>query len=138
MKEQMVLNVAKYIIENTATVDMTAAHFDLSVRTIQNYINKDLILIDKDIYDNVKETQKKLEQIGRLAGSKTGKRGPKYNDFECMEIAEVMIENSMTLDDASIYFNIPRSSIYDKVKGINDPNIQEKLEELFINNKKRS
>lgn len=137
-KKTKVLEVAKYIIEKTATVQMTADHFGVSPRTIQNYINKDLKDIDKDIYSKVKLVQNNLEEYGRLAGAKTGKRGPKYTDFETLEFAEIMIANQMTLDEASEYFKVPRSSIYDKVKQIDDEKLQEELLNLFEENKKRS
>ncbi len=137
-KKQKVLEVAKYIIEKTATIQMTADHFGMSTSSIKKYINNDLKDIDEDIYNKVKLVQKNLEEYGRLAGAKTGKRGPKYTNFEALEYAEVMIANQMTLDEASEYFNVPRSSIYDKVMSIDDEEIKDALEILFENNKKRS
>ena len=135
-KRTKVLEVAKYIIEKTATIKMTADHFGMSTSSIKKYINNDLKEIDEDIYNKVKIVQSNLEELGRFVGSRNGKRGPKYTEYETLEIAEVMIANQMTLDDASAYFGVPRSSIYDKITSLQDEKIKEELEILFEHNKK--
>lgn len=136
MKEQKVLAVAKYIIENKATIAVTAKKFDLSISSVKKYINQELPLIDIDIYEAVKKTQNELIGIGQMVGGTNGKRGPKYSDFEALELAEVMIASSMTLDEASEHFKIPRSTIYDKIRSIKDDKIQAELDNLFMCSKK--
>ena len=137
-KKTKVLEVAKYIIENSAPIKKTAEHFAMSTSSIKKYINNDLKNIDEDVYNRVKLVQSNLEEIGRMVGGMNGKREPKYTEFEALEMAETMIANSMTLDEASAYFNVPRSSIYDKVTSLKDEKIREELTSLFEENKKRS
>ena len=137
-KKQKVLEVAKYIIEKTATIQMTADHFGMSTSSIKKYINNDLKDIDEDIYNKVKLVQKNLEEYGRLAGAKTGKRGPKYTDFEALEIAETMIANQMTIEEASEYFGMPRVSLYESIKRVDNQEIKTNLELSFKKNKQDS
>ena len=137
-KKQKVLEVAKFIIEKSATISMTADHFGMSTSSIKKYINNDLKEIDEDIYNKVKLVQKNLEEYGRLAGAKNGKRGPKYTEQEAMKIAKMMIDHGMTIEEVSEYSGIPKSSIYEMVKRIEDEKIKTALEELFYNHKKES
>ena len=136
-KEKKILEVAKYIIEEKATISMAAERFNLSISSIKKYINnpENLQSIDMDIYNAVKETQKEIEAIGHYVGGKNGIREPKYTEFEALEIAEVMIAESLTLEQASVRFGIPRSTLYEALKRINDEKIVEELGILFdINN----
>ena len=137
-KKTKVLEVAKFIIEKTATIQMTADHFGMSTSSIKKYINNDLKEIDEDIYNKVKIVQKNLEEYGRQKGSKIGKRGPKYTDFEALEIAETMIANQMTIEEASEYFGMPRVSLYESIKRVDNQEIQTNLELLFKKNKQDS
>ena len=136
-KEKKILEVAKYIIEEKATISMAAERFNSSISSIKKYINnpENLQSIDMDIYNAVKETQKEIEAIGHYVGGKNGIREPKYTEFEALEIAEVMIAESLTLEQASVRFGIPRSTLYEALKRINDEKIVEELGILFdINN----
>ena len=134
-KKTKVLEVAKFIIENKATIKTTADHFGMSISSIKKYINNDLKEIDEKVYNSVKIVQANIEELARIQGGKIGKRGPKYTDSEAVEIAKVMIANQMTLDEASKYFQMPRSSIYDKVININDIELVDEIKRLFEKNK---
>lgn len=131
MREKRILEIARYIIENNATIAVTAKKFNLSTSSIKKYINNDLPNMDLNIYKAVKEVQDKLIEIGRTVGGINGKREPKYNDFEAREIAEVMIEGNLTLDEASKIFSIPRSTIYERIRDVDDRDIQNALDILF-------
>jgi|GEM_PF-1677526 len=133
IKNQKILEVAKFIIENKATIDVTANNFNLSSSSIKKYINDDnkLKKIDIDIYNSVKKVQEELIEIGRSVGGKNGIREKKYSDFEAMEIAETMIEESLTIKEASILFSIPSSTLYEMVTSIEDSVIKEELKILF-------
>ena len=136
-RQRKILEVAKYIIENKATINMTAEHFNLSTSSIKKYINnpENLQSIDMNIYNAVKETQQEIEAIGHYVGGKNGIREPKYTEFEALEIAETMIAESLTLEQASSKFNIPTSTLYETLKRIDDEKIAEELKNLFdINN----
>lgn len=136
IKNQKILEVAKFIIENKATIDVTANNFNLSSSSIKKYINDDnkLKKIDLDIYNSVKKVQEELIEIGRSVGGKNGIREKKYSDFEAMEIAETMIEESLTIKEASILFSIPSSTLYEMVTSIEDNVIKEELKLLFEDN----
>lgn len=140
-KKIMILNVAKYIIENKATIDTTATHFNLSTSCIKKYINdKDnLQSLDMTIYNDVKKVQQYLIEVGHSVGGKNGigVSKSKYTDFEAMEIAETMINDGLTVKEASQMFSIPSSTLYDKITSIDDEVIKEKLQILFDENNLR-
>lgn len=136
-RQRKILEVAKYIIENKATINMVSEHFKLSPSSIKKYINnqENLQSIDMNIYNAVKETQQEIEAIGHYVGGKNGIREPKHTEFEGLEIAETMIAESLTLEQASSKFNIPRSTLYETLRRIDDEKIVEELKILFdINN----
>lgn len=139
VREKKILEVAKFIIKNKATIAVTAKQFNLSTSTIKKYINdKDkLQAINIEIYNSVKEIQKELENIGHYVGGKNGIREPKYTEFEALEIAETMISDSLTYAEASKKFNIPTSTLYERIKAIDDDKIQEALRNLSDINKER-
>ena len=120
MKQEKILEIAKYIIKNKATVQVTADHFKLSISSIKKYINDDdkLKSIDYDIYEAVKKVQEELIVIGNKVGGK-------------------MISKSLTLDEAEEYFKIDRSTIYDRIRSIDDEVVQVELDQIFDRNKKR-
>jgi hypothetical protein len=134
-KRTKVLEVAKFIIEKTATIKMTADHFGMSTSSIKKYINNDLKEIDESIYNNVKIVQQNLMELGQVTGGKTGKRGTKYTEREALEIAETMLANRWTLEKASKYFKVPTSTIYERILSIEDPEVIRRLQELFRKNK---
>lgn len=139
VREKKILEVAKFIIKNKATIAVTAKQFNLSTSTIKKYINdKDkLQAINIEAYNSVKEIQKELENIGHYVGGKNGIREPKYTEFEALEIAETMISDSLTYAEASKQFNIPTSTLYERIKAIDDDKIQEALRNLSDINKER-
>lgn len=131
-----VLEVAKYLIENKATIQKVADHFEVSISTIKKYINEKLPFIDKEVYNAVKKVQNEIIQDGVIKGGEIGKRDPHYTDFEIMEIAEVMLRDRLTLVEASAKFGIPKSSIHERIRKIPDKEIQEQLDELFYQAKR--
>lgn len=136
MKEKKILEVAKYIIQNKATIEQTANHFEMSTSSIKKYINnkENLQSIDIELYNAVKEVQKELENIGRIVGGKNGVRQPKYSEFEALEIVETMISENLTIVEAAKYFNMPKSTLYELIRRVDDKEIQEELDSLFAQN----
>ena len=116
---------------------MTAEKFKISTSSIKKYINDDenLQSIDIELYNAVKQIQDELQNIGHYVGGKNGKRQPKYSDFEAMEVAETMLEDGLTISEASKMFDIPSSTLYERIRSINDEGIQNQLNELFEINK---
>ena len=136
--QKKILEIAKYMLENKATISMTAEHFHLSVSSIKKYINDPdkLPAIDIDLYKQIKLMQEELQQIGHIVGGKNGVREPTYTEFEALEIAETMLSESLTLKEAEERFNIPDSTIYERLRAINDDNLQRELDLLFKSHKK--
>ncbi len=138
-RQTKILKIAKYIIVNKATIAVTANHFGLSVSSIKKYINDPdkLRTIDFEIYNEVKKVQNELENLGHYIGGKNGKREPKYTEFEALEIAEVMISESLTITQASEKFKIPKSTLYERIRAIKDDDIQNELNLLLESNKEQ-
>lgn len=122
--------VINHIILSRATVKEASLMFGVSESTIHKYIQQ-LKESDKTLYDKLKEVQDEVSKRGHILGGKTGIRGPKYTDFESTEIAEVMLEEDLTLVKASNKFGVPKSSIYERVKAVEDQELQTNLEEMF-------
>lgn len=138
-KEQKILSVAKYIIENKATISQTAIHFGMSTSSIKKYINdeQNLQSIDNNIYLAVKNVQDEILKDAQIKGGSTGKRSTSISEFEALEIARVMIEKGWTLEQASIYFDeIPTSTIYENLMRITDVELLTELQNLFHENNK--
>ena len=136
MDKKLILEVAKYIIENKATIKDAALKFNKSESSIKKYINEKLIDIDENMYLAVKYVQNELMIEGRKIGGKTGKRGPSMTEEEARSIAKQMIENGWTYEDAQMNLGIPASTINERLNAIKDPELQESLEELYKNNRK--
>lgn len=132
-KKRKILSVAKYIIEMKATIEMTANHFGLSKSTIKKYINDEnnLKKIDENLYLCVKQVQQELEYFGHVVGGKNGIRTASITEFESLEIAEKIIRKKMTIEQASDFFQIPTSTLYENIRKINDISIQEELDKVF-------
>ena len=92
--------------------------------------------IDYNAYIVVKEIQKNLETQGQIKGGHIGKRGPSISKEEAKIIARKLIENGWTLQEAEANLNIPSSTIYDRIRNIDDIELQNELDKLFELNKK--
>ena len=147
-KEEKILLVAKYIIENKSTISVTAKKFNISESSIKKYINdEDNLRSIKDadgnqigqyIYSQVKKVQAELEQLGRVVGGINGIREKSHTEFEILEIAEDMISNYMTLSEASEKYSIAKSTLFESLKSINNPELQNDLDMLFSANRRKS
>ncbi|MBE6161429.1 MAG: hypothetical protein E7158_04340 [Firmicutes bacterium] len=137
-KEKKILDVAQYIIDNKATIKETAEHFKMSESSIKKYINDydKLINIDEAKYLAVKYVQSEIELKGQRKGAEIGKRGKAIDERKIIEIAKKMITNGWTLQIASSYYNMPTSTIYDRVTDIKDENLRRSIYELFEDNSK--
>ena len=68
---------------------------------------------NSDLYQKYILSKENKTQISNSVGGKNGKRESKHSEFEALEIAETMISNSLTLEEASKLFCIPTSTIYE-------------------------
>ena len=138
-KRDLIIKIANYIIDNMATIDEVSKKFNKSVSSIKKYINDDSNLksIDILLYNKVKKVQKEIEMQGRLKGSYMSQNISKYKnlDEQIIIIAKDMIKNEMTLNDASITYKIPKSTLYERIMQIKDKELLGEVKRLFEKNK---
>lgn len=136
-KEDKIKTVAKFIIENNATVNETAEYFSISESCIKKYINdpNNLIRISFSDYEKIKVIQESLQIEGRSIGGKVGKRSATLKEHEILRIAMQMIKMGWTLEQASIQLNIPKSTIYENLVKIKDIELRKRIQKLFDENR---
>lgn len=136
-KEDKIKTVAKFIIENNATVNETAEYFSISESCIKKYINdpNNLIRISFSDYEKIKVIQESLQIEGRSIGGKVGKRSATLKEHEILRIAMQMIKMGWTLEQASIQLNIPKSTIYENLVKITDIELRKRIQKLFDENR---
>lgn len=128
-------DIIEDIIKYNYTIEYASLKFGISESTINKYIAQ-LKQLDNDLYKRyILSVQKKYE-LGTVVGGKNSKRQAIMTEFEALEIAEAMISGSLTLEEASKRFdNIPKSTIYERIRSIDNAEIQRELNILFDNNK---
>jgi putative DeoR family transcriptional regulator (stage III sporulation protein D) len=64
-QEERTLDIARYIIENNATIRQTAKHFGISKSTVHRDINERLKILNENIYNEVVQILeiKRMEKI---------------------------------------------------------------------------
>ncbi len=134
--DELIKQVANYIINNRATINETAGAFGKSVSSIKKYINDvdKLQRIDFELYLKVKEVQKIIELNGQIAGGRIGKRSAGISDYDSIEMAQDRIDNYVTLEQLSKKYNVPTSTIYEAIKRIDDDETQRLLSEVSLAN----
>ena len=134
--DELIKQVANYIINNRATINETAGAFGKSVSSIKKYINDadKLQRIDFELYLKVKEVQKVIELNGQIAGGRIGKRSAGLSDYDSIEMAQDRIDNYATLKQLSKKYNVPTSTIYEAIKRIDDDETQRLLSEVSLAN----
>lgn len=134
--DELIKQVANYIINNRATINETAGAFGKSVSSIKKYINDadKLQRIDFELYLKVKEVQKVIELNGQIAGGRIGERSAGISDYDSIEMAQDRIDNYATLEQLSKKYNVPTSTIYEAIKRIDDDETQRLLSEVSLAN----
>ena len=112
MKNDRLIIEAKTYIEGDKTVAETAKQLGISKRTLQLHLNK-IKEIDLSLYKLVRQKQQKKMAEGRVLGGKNGKRGPSSTKEEVLSLANLIIKNQFTYEEAEANTNIPSSTIYD-------------------------
>lgn len=128
--------VVNHIINSKTTIEQASLMFGISESTLHKYI-ADIKESNQELYNRLLLVQEEVSKRGHILGGKTSIRGPKYTDFESVEIAETIIGDDLTLVEASMKFDVPKSSIYERVKAVNDEEIQKNLQDIFDGRKKK-
>ncbi len=105
---------AKVYLEKNKTLSEIAFELGISKRTFQLHIKK-LKELDPTLHNLVLEKQKSNIISGRKRGGEIGKRPPTYTKEEANLLADLMIHNQLTYEEASIETGLPHSTIYDMV-----------------------
>lgn len=141
MREK-IIEVANFIIENKATMEETAVYAKRSISSIKKYINDDdkLKSISPELYENVKKVQNIIINEGNIRGGKKGStRGNRKNsDNQIIGIMHEMIEKRLTIEEASSIYDIPTSTLYERINECKDRQLLSKIEKLYNENKKRA
>ena len=101
-------------IGNDKTVAETALELGISRRTLQIHL-KQIGVVDPLLYGLVLKKKESNMKTGRIIGGMTGKATPSYTKEEANRIADGIIENCYTYEEASKVYGIPKSTIYEMV-----------------------
>ncbi|MFI3307368.1 MAG: sporulation transcriptional regulator SpoIIID [Mycoplasmatota bacterium] len=138
MEEVRALKIARYIIENNATIDQVAKHFEVSVSTIKKDINGKLEKLDKELYDAVKQVQQGLISDGQKQGGTTGKRKTKFSQADAEEVALFILKRDASLSEASAIYQVPKSTIHDLLMHhLENEELKQRIKELFEKHKEK-
>lgn len=113
--EEQIKEEARIFINNDLTVEETSTQLGISKRTFQLHMSA-LKVVDNGLYKLVKEKTDKLQIKGRLEGAKKGKRKPNWSKETVFQIADAVIANELTYEEAEKRFGIPKSTIYEMLK----------------------
>lgn len=137
--KKRIIEEAKYIIKNQATISEAASFFNTSPSTIKKHINNEdkLKSIDFNLYNDVKEAQKVVSEKGVKKGGENSKRTTIMTEEEKENIAKKILEMGWTLAQAEENLNIPDSTIYENLMNMKDNDLVDKLKMQFDENRKR-
>lgn len=131
----VIIHEAKEYINNNLSVKETAEVLEISKRTLQLHLKR-LELIDKKLYDKVRAKQEQNQQAGRIKGGQNGKTTPSFDPELPKKIASYMIKQSLTYEEASEEYDIPKSTLYEMIHNPKyiDPDLMRRLDLLAIAN----
>lgn len=111
--ERKIINEARFYLNHHNNMKEVAAHFNISIRTLQLHFKR-LESIDLGTYTLVKNKQKINQQIGRSVVS--GGRISFYSVEDINKICDIILSNSFSYNEASLYFDIPSSTLFELMK----------------------
>lgn len=111
-----------------------------SERTIQNYIralnNEESNVYNPLLYQKVRLQQEKTSRERNRVGGEISTYTSAVTMEKRIEMAKIILANDYTIEQASIFFDIPSSTLYDYLISINNKEILEQLQALFEYHKK--
>lgn len=130
-------SVAEYII-NEHTIEQAAQHFQKSPSSIKKYLSKirDESAPDCDavIAERLKLAQAKMILAGQKKGGATGKRGKTYDEATAKMYAEAYL-SGLSIEQLAQLAQIPKTTLHDMIRGIEDEELQKRINEYIINKK---
>ena len=117
------IDLINYVINKGATLKEAADYFDVSLSTVKKKMSKikSDLKEESDIYINLTDVSSVNERQGKISGGKAH-MGLKYDTFskeEVVEIAMNMIADNLSIDEAAVKYNIPPSTLYDRLTTLN-------------------
>ena len=117
IKQAILEYEATYIIYGNKTMDEVAKALNISTRTLQLHINKELKESNPELYQKVRDRLDEITKKRIADGGKRGKRKTSYDLNRINSIADDFIENfketPMSLKELSEKNGIPQSTLYE-------------------------
>lgn len=136
MNKDQIIQEAQTYLSSDKTIEETAKNLNISKRTLQLHLGK-LDIIDPELHKLVLEKKESMQIKGRVKGGTIGKATPSYTKEEAEYVANEMIKNGYTYENASKRLGIPKSTIYEMVhSNFIDKELKDKLEVVAIANQK--
>ncbi|MBR5369828.1 MAG: hypothetical protein IK137_00830 [Bacilli bacterium] len=105
---------AREYIRNNLTVGETAEKLGISRKTFQIHLKK-LGEINQLLNDLVLQKKESNLKAGRIKGGKVGKNTPTYTKEDANIVANGIIRESYTYEEAAMIYGVPKSTIYEMV-----------------------
>lgn len=106
-----------------------------SERTIQNYISalnkKESNVYNPLLYQKVRLKQEQISHERNKLGGVISTYTSHVSMEERINMVKIVLDNDFTIDQASIYFDIPSSTLYEYLISIDDKALLEELQALF-------
>lgn len=136
MNKDQIIQEASVYITNDKTIEETAKELNISKRTLQLHLGK-LEIINPTLYKLVLAKKESMQKKGKIKGGMTGKAKPSYTREDANRVAEEIIKNGYTYEDASKRLGIPKSTIYEMVHSkFVSKELKNMLEAVAIANRK--
>jgi len=113
--DRKILNEARYYLTHNNTMKEVAIHFNISIRTLQLHFKK-LESIDLETYKLVLD-KKEINQINGRKNINGGKKSF-YTEEDINYICDTIINRGFSYNEASLYFNIPSSTLFELMKRV--------------------
>ena len=114
-EERKIEEEAQEYISNDLTEKQTAEKLGISRRTLQLHLSK-LGEIDPELHKLVLNKKESNLKAGRVKGGQIGKiTSPTYTKEEANIVANGIIRESYTYEEAAITYGVPKSTIYEMV-----------------------
>lgn len=114
-EERKIEEEAWEYINNDLTERETAEKLGISRRTLQLHLKK-LASINQGLHNLVLKKKESNLKTGRIKGGQIGKIiGPTYTREEANIVANGIIRESYTYEEAAMIYGVPKSTIYEMV-----------------------
>lgn len=131
MDKDFIIQVAEFIADNHS-IKEAMDYFGKSESSIKKYLAKfrdeNGEYFEPRLAEKLKLSQQKIILEGQKLGGSIGKRGKTYEEFTARMYAEAYL-SGLTLEQLEELSEIPKSTLHDMIRGIDDPVLQEKIDE---------